>query len=251
MNTRTPETEAVGLTRRYGEATVLDVENLHVSRGEAVALLGPNGAGKTTMVNILSTLIQPTAGTGRVLGHDVAHEAGAVRRLIGVTGPIVRPETGQTRRDSRSTAQRKPRGAVARILFWGFATPGRVPALNPSTAVEPGPTAPAASQAPATCAQHDSAPGHRQHPHGSSLNPHTNPGRTTGAPQAAVCNRSNLAPLPLVLVFPPHGDAGGRQPCHEQDDTASVHEEHDSCCGPERDQGEHPTCSATAEGKNC
>jgi ABC-2 type transport system ATP-binding protein len=38
------------------------------------------------MVNILSTLIQPTAGTGRVLGHDVVQEAGAVRGLIGVTG---------------------------------------------------------------------------------------------------------------------------------------------------------------------
>jgi ABC-2 type transport system ATP-binding protein len=78
--------EAVGLTRCYGEATVLDIANLQVNRGEAVALLGPNGAGKTTLVNILSTLIKPTGGTGRVLGHDVVHEADAVRRLIGVTG---------------------------------------------------------------------------------------------------------------------------------------------------------------------
>ena len=86
MNAATPGIEAVGLTRRYGDATVLDIENLQVGQGEAVALLGPNGAGKTTMVNILSTLITPTAGTGRVLGHDVVHEADAVRRLIGVTG---------------------------------------------------------------------------------------------------------------------------------------------------------------------
>jgi ABC-2 type transport system ATP-binding protein len=86
MNAGTPGIEAVSLTRRYGDATVLDIENLQVGQGEAVALLGPNGAGKTTMVNILSTLITPTAGTGRVLGHDVVHEADAVRRLIGVTG---------------------------------------------------------------------------------------------------------------------------------------------------------------------
>ena len=86
MNAGTPGIEAVSLTRRYGDATVLDIENLQVGQGEAVALLGPNGAGKTTMVNILSTLITPTAGTGRVLGHDVVHEADAVRGLIGVTG---------------------------------------------------------------------------------------------------------------------------------------------------------------------
>lgn len=86
MSAGTPAIEAVGLTRRYAEATVLAVEKLEVGQGEAVALLGPNGAGKTTMVNILSTLIRPTAGTARVLGHDVVHEADAVRRLIGVTG---------------------------------------------------------------------------------------------------------------------------------------------------------------------
>jgi ABC-2 type transport system ATP-binding protein len=86
MHAHTPAIEAVGLTRRYGEATVLDTVDLQVRQGEAVALLGPNGAGKTTMVNVLSTLIRPTAGTGRVLGHDVVQEADAVRRLIGVTG---------------------------------------------------------------------------------------------------------------------------------------------------------------------
>lgn len=81
-----PAIEAAGLTRRYGEATVLDDVTLRVEQGEVVALLGPNGAGKTTLVNILSTLIRPTAGTGRVLGHDVVSEADTVRRLIGVTG---------------------------------------------------------------------------------------------------------------------------------------------------------------------
>jgi ABC-2 type transport system ATP-binding protein len=86
MDAGTPAIKVEGLTRRYGEATVLDIENLRVTQGEAVALLGPNGAGKTTMVNILATLIKPTSGTGRVLGHDVVHEADAVRRLIGVTG---------------------------------------------------------------------------------------------------------------------------------------------------------------------
>jgi ABC-2 type transport system ATP-binding protein len=82
----TPAIETARLTRRYGEATVLDAVDLTVGQGEIVALLGPNGAGKTTLVSILSTLIHPTAGTARVRGHDVLNEPDAVRRTIGVTG---------------------------------------------------------------------------------------------------------------------------------------------------------------------
>jgi ABC-2 type transport system ATP-binding protein len=52
------------------------------------ALLGPNGAGKTTTVSILATLLGADGGTARVLGHDVAREPQAVRRLIGVTGQL-------------------------------------------------------------------------------------------------------------------------------------------------------------------
>jgi ABC-2 type transport system ATP-binding protein len=49
-------------------------------------LLGPNGAGKTTIVRILSTLIQADAGKATVMGYDLRGQAGAVRRVIGVTG---------------------------------------------------------------------------------------------------------------------------------------------------------------------
>src|ERR1700680_556298 len=77
---------AHGLRKAYGEKVVLDGVDLSIGEGEVFALLGPNGAGKTTIVRILSTLIAADAGTATVMGHDLRSEAGAVRRVIGVTG---------------------------------------------------------------------------------------------------------------------------------------------------------------------
>ena len=52
-----------GLSKSFGKTQVLRDLDLQVERGTIFALLGPNGAGKTTLINILSTLVEPDAGT--------------------------------------------------------------------------------------------------------------------------------------------------------------------------------------------
>ena len=55
-----------------------------VPKGEIFGFLGPNGAGKTTTINVLCTLIKPTAGAATVNGYDVHTQRSEVRRSIGL-----------------------------------------------------------------------------------------------------------------------------------------------------------------------
>lgn len=75
--------EARGLTRRFGHVVAVDLLDLTVERGRIHGFLGPNGSGKTTTLRMLCGLLRPSAGTAKVLGMDVAHEAEAIRRQIG------------------------------------------------------------------------------------------------------------------------------------------------------------------------
>ena len=61
----------------------VDGVDLQVSQGEVFGILGPNGAGKTTTMRMLATLLEPTAGTATVLGHDLVHGARDIRRRLG------------------------------------------------------------------------------------------------------------------------------------------------------------------------
>jgi ABC-2 type transport system ATP-binding protein len=69
--------------RRIKKVEALRGIDFAVERGELFGLLGPNGAGKTTTIKILTTLLLPTSGSARVLGHDVADSPGEIRRRIG------------------------------------------------------------------------------------------------------------------------------------------------------------------------
>ncbi|MFE8944827.1 ABC transporter ATP-binding protein [Streptomyces sp. NPDC007856] len=71
--------------RKVPAKVALESVDLGVEQGEVHGLLGPNGAGKTTLVRILCTVLLPTSGEARVMGHDVVRETARVRSLLGVT----------------------------------------------------------------------------------------------------------------------------------------------------------------------
>ncbi len=64
--------EVQGLTKRFGEFTAVDGISFEIRQGEILGLLGPNGAGKTTTIQMLLSLITPTAGSIRMFGLDLA-----------------------------------------------------------------------------------------------------------------------------------------------------------------------------------
>jgi ABC-2 type transport system ATP-binding protein len=80
--------EASGLMKSFGSVRAVDGVDLAVRSGSVYGVLGPNGAGKTTTIRMLATLLRPDDGSARVLGHDIVHEADAVRGLVSLTGQL-------------------------------------------------------------------------------------------------------------------------------------------------------------------
>src|SRR5574341_1016703 len=78
-----PVIEARNLVKRFGTTVAVNTIDVEVAHGEIFGLVGPNGAGKTTFLQLLAALLDPTAGSARVLGYDVVREAPALRQRIG------------------------------------------------------------------------------------------------------------------------------------------------------------------------
>lgn len=85
--------EVNGLKKSYGNLEAVREIDFYVEAGKLFAFLGPNGAGKSTTIDVLCTLLKPTAGTVTVDGHPLGQEDEAIRNSIGVVfqGSVLDP----------------------------------------------------------------------------------------------------------------------------------------------------------------
>ncbi|MCX7838945.1 MAG: ABC transporter ATP-binding protein [Anaerolineae bacterium] len=74
---------AQNLTKHFRHVQAVRGVNLDIAPGEIYGLIGPDGAGKTTTIRMLAGVMKPTAGTARVSGFDVVHQAEKLRHHVG------------------------------------------------------------------------------------------------------------------------------------------------------------------------
>jgi ABC-2 type transport system ATP-binding protein len=79
-----PAVVVEGLRKSFADVEAVRGIDFEVGTGETFGFLGPNGAGKSTTINMLCTLMRPSAGEASVAGHDVVRERDEVRRNIGL-----------------------------------------------------------------------------------------------------------------------------------------------------------------------
>jgi ABC-2 type transport system ATP-binding protein len=75
--------DVAGITKRFGDKTVVNAIDLQVRRGQIYGFLGPNGSGKTTFIRMLCGLLTPDAGRGTCLGFDVRKQQPEIKRHVG------------------------------------------------------------------------------------------------------------------------------------------------------------------------
>ena len=80
---RTPMIECEGLTKRFGHFTAVDHVSFNVGKGSIFGFLGPNGSGKSTVIRMLCGILEPSEGTARINGHDVARDTDSIKDMIG------------------------------------------------------------------------------------------------------------------------------------------------------------------------
>ena len=83
------------LTKKYNNKVVVDNLNIEIKKGEIFGLLGPNGAGKSTTMNMICSIVRPTAGEIQLLGknpwkqkRDVLHKIGYIPQELAIHGNL-------------------------------------------------------------------------------------------------------------------------------------------------------------------
>ncbi len=74
--------EVKNLVKKYGTIDAVKDVSFSVSNGEIFGLIGPNGAGKTTVLRIISTILQVTSGSVKILDYDLSKSPGEIRKII-------------------------------------------------------------------------------------------------------------------------------------------------------------------------
>ena len=72
-----------GLTKRFGDTTVVDGFDMQVPKGAIYGFLGPNGSGKTTTIRMMCGLLKPDSGGGTALGYDIIEESRTIKARVG------------------------------------------------------------------------------------------------------------------------------------------------------------------------
>lgn len=72
-----------GLSKKFGNKTVLDHISLEIKEGEIFGLLGPNGAGKSTTLNMVCSLLKPTSGNIEIFGMKTSNDMEKIKKKIG------------------------------------------------------------------------------------------------------------------------------------------------------------------------
>ena len=79
-----PVLETKGLIKQFGGITATNDVSLIIEKGARHALIGPNGAGKTTIINLLTGVLRPTAGTIWLDGQDITNLEAHKRVQLGI-----------------------------------------------------------------------------------------------------------------------------------------------------------------------
>ncbi|CFX01768.1 ABC transporter-like [Syntrophomonas zehnderi OL-4] len=75
--------KTLDLTKKFGDFTAVKSVNLAIKPGEICGFLGPNGAGKSTVMRMLCGILEPSSGSGEILGYDLVQESEAIKKRIG------------------------------------------------------------------------------------------------------------------------------------------------------------------------